>query len=67
MQRKFNRNQLRRLVGNRNLKKEWAKFQADKYGANYRKICKPKAELMGGRSIGLFERLSRGVERETKC
>lgn len=39
MQRKFNRNFLRRKAGNRNLKEAWKSFQMRKYGTSYLDIC----------------------------
>lgn len=39
MLRKFKRDQLRKEVGNRNLKDTWRRFQMRKYGKNYLKIC----------------------------
>lgn len=42
MQRKFNRNSLRKLVGNKddNLQMAWQRFQMNKYGEDYHKICR---------------------------
>lgn len=41
MQRKFNRDQLRKQVGNRNLRNAWQSFQMCKYkGESYHEICR---------------------------
>lgn len=44
MQRKFNRDSLRKEVGNRGLKWAWMRFQQKKYGWRYDKITKTGRE-----------------------
>lgn len=40
LQRQFNRDNLRKLVKNKNLSSTWETFQRKKYGDFYKKICK---------------------------
>jgi len=42
MFRKFRRDQLRKSLGNKNLKNSWEKFQRNKYRHWYKDICKKK-------------------------
>lgn len=43
MIRKFRRNQLRKRVGNRNMKSAWERLQRKIYGYSYKKVCKKKS------------------------
>ena len=39
MQRKFTRDNLRKKVGNKNLREAWEMFQKNKYGRFYKEVC----------------------------
>jgi len=40
MLRKFRRDHLRKQVGNSNLKDTWKRFQMDKYGVDFIRVCR---------------------------
>lgn len=48
MLRKFRRDQLRKLVGNRNMSDSWENVQRKKYRHRYKEICKKKIYKLEG-------------------